>query len=157
MENKAINFSAERNNTSGAAGAACQPAMRAVCEEGGITFGEAVELARQQIELDTFARPPMGRRCYEYRLAEALCRIIAEVMKMRPVGQIKISGEMLDAALVKEVFGEIRADHVQHVIEAIHSRGCGNACKKIYVRSMLYNSVFELECDEQAGIDDIFL
>lgn len=157
MENKTVDLSVGRNSQSAAGGAVCQPTQWAVIEERGITFGEAVELARQQIELESFARPPMGKRCSEYRLAEALCRIIAEVIKMRPAGQIKISGEMLDAVLVKEVFAEIRADHIQHVIDIIHARGCGDTCKKIYVRSMLYNSVFELECDEQAGIDDIFL
>lgn len=131
----------------------CQPAVRAVIQERGISFGEAVELAKRQINIAWFARPPFGKAGADYRLAEALCRIMAEVMKMRDMGQIRISGEMLESSLVKDVFAEIRAEHVERVIEAIRTQGCGDTCKKIYIRTMLYNSVFELACEEQAGVD----
>lgn len=132
-------------------GAVRQPAEQAVTRGQRMTFREAVDIAARQIELASFkTRGVVGA---DWRLAFELCKIMAEVMTMQDKGQAKIGGELLDAYLVKQVFAELRAEHVAWVMDIIRTRGAGNAMRKLYVRSMLYNSVFEIESASQSGIE----
>ncbi len=77
--------------------------------------------------------------------AHELCAIIAEVNLMRPHFLVKIGGEALEAGLVQEVFSCLTHDHLERVMTAFNS--CKNEIrnKKAYLRTALYNSVFELE------------
>jgi hypothetical protein len=99
---------------------------------------EAVSRAEQQIERYAFAEHEQDR-------VRELCFIIAEVYMMNPEHVIRISGEDLDAALVKEVFGELRNEHVRLVLDNFKSVTDIVRYKKAYFRSALYHSVFELE------------
>lgn len=128
------------------------PGGREACRGARLTFGRAMAIAAEQVGLDGFKAFGIGGGA-DWQLARELCKIIAEVMMMRDEGEVKISGEMLDAYLVKEVFAEIRSEHVAWVMETIRTRGAGNALRKFYVRSMLYNSVFEMETAAQSGIE----
>ena len=120
--------------------------------DGRITFCRAVSLIAAQIGLDGF-KSLDGEKGANWRLAWELCKIAAEVIAMQDDTQIRISGETVDARLVKEVFAELRTEHVAWVIESIRIRGAGNAQRKFYVRSMLYNAVFEMETYEQSGVE----
>ena len=100
------------------------------------SFKTAVQSARDQIEID----------CIEHFRDEAneLCMIMAEVWMMPPSDKIRIAGEVLDAHLVGEVFREITNEHVQMVIRNFHGIKYLIQNKKAYLRSALYNSVFEM-------------
>ena len=74
-----------------------------------------------------------------------LCAIIAEVNLMRPEFRVKIGGEALEAGLVKEVFACLTHDHLERVMSAFNSCVSEIRNKKAYLRTALYNSVFELE------------
>lgn len=101
-----------------------------------LSFREAVQMARDQIEFD----------CIEHFLDEAneLCMIIAEIWMLDPADKIRIAGEVLDAYLVGEVFKEVRCEHVQMVIRNFHGINYLVQNKKSYLRTALYNSVFEM-------------
>lgn len=103
-----------------------------------LSFREAVRFAEGQIELHAIDE--------RYRAqARELCYIIAEVYLMNPDAPIRISGELLDGYVVQQVFGEIGAEHIMLVIENFNRSTYLIKNKKAYLRTSLYNSVFELE------------
>ena len=77
--------------------------------------------------------------------AYELCAIIAEVNLMRYDFRVKIGGEVLEAGLVKEVFACLTHDHLERVIDSFNTCVSEIRNKKAYLRTALYNSVFELE------------
>lgn len=104
------------------------------------SFREAVSRAEDQIEMD----------CIDPRLraqARELCFIIAEIYLMNPSSRIKISGEQLDGYLVQQIFAEITNQHAVLVITNFNRNPYLIKNKKAYLRTALYNSVFELEAD----------
>ena len=82
-------------------------------------------------------------------LAYELCAIIAEVNIMRPCFSVKIGGEVLEAGLVREVFSCLTHGHLESVIAAFDSCKYEIRNKKAYLRTALYNSVFELEAGQR--------
>lgn len=102
------------------------------------SFRDAIRDAETQIEIECFDE------C-EQQQAREICAIIAEVVLMRPDAPIKIAGELLDCALVKQVFEEITASHVRLVINNFNGVTGLIRNKRAYLRTALYNSVFELE------------
>lgn len=58
---------------------------------------------------------------------------------------VKIAGDTLDGYIVKQVFEEIREEHVQLVIENYQRITYIVNYKKSYIRTALYNAVFEIE------------
>lgn len=104
------------------------------------SFREAVSRAEDQIEMD----------CIDPRLkaqARELCFIMAEIYLMHPDSHIKISGEELDGYLVQQIFSEITNQHIVLVITNFNRNTYLIKNKKAYLRTALYNSVFELEAD----------
>ncbi|MBQ8254933.1 MAG: hypothetical protein IJY94_05455 [Clostridia bacterium] len=77
--------------------------------------------------------------------AYELCAIIAEVNLMRPEFRVKIGGEVLEAGLVTEVFACLTHDHLERVMDSFNTCVSEIRNKKAYLRTALYNSVFELE------------
>lgn len=102
------------------------------------SFRDAVRFAEVQIELNAIDERQRAQ-------ARELCYIIAEVYLMNPDAPIRISGELLDGHVVQQVFHEITADHVMLVIENFSRNTYAIKNKKAYLRTSLYNSVFELE------------
>ena len=59
--------------------------------------------------------------------------------------QIKIEGEMLPAAMVRQIFLELTSEHVQYVIDEImHYEGAIFAMKP-FIRTLLYNAVMTMD------------
>lgn len=77
-------------------------------------------------------------------LAHECCLIICEVMH-RPYGSVLIGGESVPLALIGEVYTSLTSEHIQHVCDKYNSIRYEIKRKKQYLRSALYNSVFELE------------
>ena len=103
-----------------------------------LSFREAVEKVRDQIDVRSF-------HVTERDLAKEILNNIAEVYLLRDETQIRIAGEMLEAYVVKEVFEQLGAEHVQLVIENFKKVSHIVNYKRGYIRTALYNSVFEIE------------
>lgn len=102
------------------------------------SFRDAIRHAETQIEIECFDE-------HEMEQAREICAIIAEVWLMRDDIPIRIAGEQLDSTLVKQVFQEITAAHVRLVIGNFNGVTGLIRNKRAYLRTALYNSVFELE------------
>ena len=116
---------------------------------GRRSFRDEIQSTAEQVELSAFRRP-------DNALAYELCAIIAEVRLMRPSFSVKIGGEVLEVGLVQEVFEELTHDHLVMVID--NFKGCEYPIrnKKAYLRTALYNAVFELDAEgwNRAGCDN---
>jgi len=78
-------------------------------------------------------------------LYKDLCLIISEVFVMNPETVIKVNGLQMPVRLVQEVFEQLRNDHVRLVFDNFQDVSCRVYNKKAYLRTALYNVVFELE------------
>lgn len=131
-------------------------------------FYEAEQSAREQIGLSTlYIRPkePTDAQSYalwrgyheKMELAAALCMTIAEVYTMGDNRLIRVDGEEIEAATVKTIFLRLNGDHVCKVINAIRmEKDAEKKTAKLnrrYFRAALYNAVFEIEAQGQAGAD----
>ena len=102
-----------------------------------LSFSEAVSKVRDQIDVRSF-------HVTQRDLAKEILNIIAEVYLLKDEAQIRIAGEMLEAYVVKEVFEQLDAEHVQLVIENFSKVERIVNFKRGYLRTALYNSVFEI-------------
>ena len=100
-------------------------------------FREAFRRAAQQVELNC---SDIG----EKDALRELCYIIAEVYIIDPDSKVKISDEILDAYLVQEIFGELTLEHLRLVHSNFHDQTDLVKNKRAYLRTALYNSVFEI-------------
>jgi len=78
-------------------------------------------------------------------LYKELCLIIAETMFANRDSVIKVNGEYIRAWLVHDVFSQIRNRHIQLVFDNFQNVTIRVANKKAYLRTALYNSVFEFQ------------
>ena len=131
-------------------------------------FYEAEQIARKQIGLETLYVKPSNPTdaqsyalwrdyCDRMKLAEALCMTIAEVYRFGDDKIIRVDGEEIEAETVKAIFYRLRGEHVDKVIRAIRmEKDPERRRAKInrrYFRASLYNAVFEIAAQEQAGVD----
>ncbi len=101
-------------------------------------FKEAIRIAEKQVEAHTFGS--------SYRdEVRTLCRVMAEVYMMPSDREVRIDGEMLSVAMVKDVYKELNSMHVQEVLISLSEVQSKIKNIKAYLRTALYNSVFELE------------
>ncbi len=105
-----------------------------------LSFEQALSQARYQIDLTLEG----AYRTAIKDQAEELAMIIAEVYLMHPNAHITISGEQLDGHLVQQVFRQLTSSHVELVISNFNRTTYMVKNKKFYLRTALYNSVFEL-------------
>ena len=103
-----------------------------------LPFEAALEAAKRQINVEAIE--------IEYRpFAMELIANIAEMYMMADSLPVRINGEQLDAWTVKQIFSRITEDHVRNVIASYCRVPYKIRSKKSYIRTALYNSVFELE------------
>ena len=129
-------------------------------------FFEAEKMAKEQIGT-VYIAPPRPKDADSFRLwrqyeekmqlVSALCRTMAEVYTMADGRLIRVDGEEIEAETVKEVFRRLTGAHLDKVISAIRMERDPERKKaklnRRYFRAALYNSVFELEAQAQAGTD----
>ena len=82
-------------------------------------------------------------------LALSLCKIITEILMLNPDSNITISGEVLPITLIQDIYREIRAEHLQLVIENLRNIKHEIKNKRAYMRTALYNAVFEIEIHDE--------
>lgn len=118
-----------------------------------LPFRELVERVEEQIEMYT-----IGERDEEE--ARSLAMMIAEVYKLPPAAMVKIAGNNLPAEMVSEVFLQITAEHIEHVLTNYRQAKYHIHHTKTYLRTALYNAVFEIELRVdnmvRADIPDLF-
>ena len=116
-------------------GPACLP-----CGGRRLTFREAITLAEGQVEFGGMDYADKLRP-----LVHDMCRTMAEVY-MAPEGMImKVNGEDVAAGMISDVFAELTQDHVINLAGRLYDGWGCIAHPKAYLRSALYNVVFEFE------------
>lgn len=99
---------------------------------------EMLELTKAKIEQETFSASDRA-------FAGEIALIIAEVMRLPETAEIRIEGNRLAARMVQEVYAMIEKEHVEAVIRSYRNARYEIRHKKTYIRTALYNSVFEME------------
>ena len=104
------------------------------------SFTELVRQTAEQIDVSEFDtnRPVLSAQARE------LCAVIAEVYAMHPDTAIIVNGERLYAGLVAEVFRCLTYEHAELVLDNYNRTTYVVRNKRLYLRTALYNSVFEL-------------
>ena len=139
-----------------------------------LSFYEAEQIARKQIGTVYMAPPSptsaetepgwrdVNRLLWwqheeKMQLVNALCMTMAEVYTMADGRLIRVDGEDIEAETVKDIFQRLTGAHLDKVISAIRMERDPERKKaklnRRYFRAALYNAVFELEAQEQAGMD----
>lgn len=108
----------------------------------GQSIFEMLERVMIQVEYHCFADLHINRIDPLYK---ELCLIIAEVLVLNQDSIIKINGSNVCAHLVQEVFAQINNDHVRLVFNNFHNVSQHVHNKRAYLRTSLYNAVFEIE------------
>lgn len=116
-----------------------------------------VEAVKEQVEFYCFARfitdkdgkPRLDRNGNKMTrtdpIYEEVCLIVAEVNLLNPDGIIKISGSELSTFIVQEVYSRLTFEHVETVVRKFQQVSAPIYNKKAYLRTALYNSVFEAQ------------
>ena len=102
----------------------------------------------RQVEYHCFADLRFNRIDPFYK---ELCLVIAEVLVLNPASFIKINGSNMSAHLVREIYSQLHNDHLRLVFENFHNVSYHVYNKKAYLRTALYNAVFELESNYLNG------
>lgn len=113
----------------------------------GDTLRYQTEAALEQIEIGAFSER-------DDPLARVLAGIIAEVYILPPGCTVRIEGEALPVETVREVYAGITHEHVEGVITRFRETGHRIKHIKSYLRTALYNAVFEFDfdCENVAAI-----
>ncbi len=106
--------------------------------EPRLTFRQAREKARAQFNMGFFD-------ANDKNLAEELISNIAEVYMLHDAAPVKIEGEQIDGYIIKQVFEELAEENLQLVIDNFRRVPYTINHVKSYIRTALYNSVFEYE------------
>lgn len=106
--------------------------------EANVPFYEVVEDVKSEIDFDCFGRA-------EKEQAEEICLMIAEVLKLPPEAKVRIAGNDLTADMVATIFHRLTHEHIALVMENYGKAAYEIHHKKTYLRTALYNSVFEIE------------
>ena len=114
------------------------PGMGETLKPRRMSFREAITKAEDQI---CFGE--IGRDHPSYGILHDMCRVMAEVYMMPPRALIRINGEDLEAGMVAEVLAEVTQEMAEERAEELRATLPGVTCLKAYLRSALYNKVFE--------------
>lgn len=121
-----------------------------------LTFREAVAVADKQIDVDGFKdMAPSGKAVAgcDWHLAYTLAMVMAEVYMGRPDYQMYVGGIAMECRQIQEVYANLTHEHIAQAIRKIQGGKEKNArFRRPYLRTMLYNLVFEYEAQTQAGI-----
>lgn len=105
-----------------------------------LTFREAITKAEDQIGFREYSRQ---HSCYG--ILHDMCRAMAEVYMMYPTTKIKVNGEELEAGMVADVLEQVTTEMAEIRAEELRETIAGVTNIKAYLRSALYNKVFEFE------------
>lgn len=110
---------------------------RAQSSRPSVGFAETVETVRAQIEIECVG---------DFRAqAEEMALIVAEVYRLPSETPMRIAGRQIRAEDVAEVYSRLTAEHIRYVIGRFNAIDHEIQNKKSYIRTALYNAVFEME------------
>ena len=101
------------------------------------SFDDTLGKIKAQIEIDSVPVELLLQ-------AEELAVIIAEVMRLRQNDALKVGGVIRPAGDVQAVFSKIENEHIIYVLEHYNEVPYRIRNPKQYLRTALYNSVFEI-------------
>ena len=104
------------------------------------SFDETVGEVTRQLEVEC-----LESRGYSKPQLLEICMIIAEIYMRNPNGSVRIGKELLDNSIVQQVYRKLTAEHVDMVMDNLSRITTVIHNKKQYIRTALYQSVFELE------------
>ena len=94
---------------------------------------------------DLEERLPAECFCRQDRdMATDLKYIIAEVLAFHPNTEIRIGGMIYPAKVVQAAYKRLQVEHLELVIHNFRQQTCEIKRPKAYLRTALYNAVFEL-------------
>jgi hypothetical protein len=102
----------------------------------------ALNQVMQQVDYHCFADIHTRRTDPLYK---ELCLIIAEVFLLEPESVINVNGAPTPMRLVQDIYMHLRTDHIQIVFTNFQNVAFRIYNKKAYLRTALYNVVFEIE------------
>ena len=108
-----------------------------------LSFKEAITKAEDQIGFGEY-----DRRHPCYGILHDMCRAMAEIYMMPPHAKVRINGEELEAEMVAEVLEQVTEDMAVERAEELLDVIADVTCLKAYLRSALYNKVFEFEVSD---------
>ncbi len=103
-----------------------------------LSFDEALGQIKEQIDMECFPAEMLLQ-------AQEIAGIIAQVFTLSPKGVMRVAGYARWIEDVQTVFRHLRNEHIVYVIEAFNKIPYRVKNKSDYLRSMLFNAVFELE------------
>ncbi len=103
-----------------------------------VGLAETLEKVKIQIELPCFPQR-------DKKLAEEIALIIADVAMLPESANVRIDGTQRPAAYVQEIYARLTHEHISLVIENFKKVDFEVKFKKTYLRTLLFNSVFEFE------------
>ena len=101
------------------------------------SFDDTLEDVKEQIDIT----------CFPFALlkqAQEIAEIITEVMRLRPEDKLRVDGALREAWDVQAVYAKLENEHVMHVLETYNEIPYKINSPKLYLRTALYNAVFEL-------------
>lgn len=108
-----------------------------------LSFKEAITKAEDQIGFGGY-----DRRHPCFGILHDMCRAMAEIYMMPPHAKVRINGEELEAEMVAEVLEQVTEEMAVERAEELLDVIAGVTCLKAYLRSALYNKVFEFEVSD---------
>ena len=111
-----------------------------------------LEQVKEQVEYRHFARV-IKTTGYEHidPLIDELCLIVAEVLVRPPESKMRIRGAEIETAIVQEVYGALRYEHIEMVYNNFQALCTHVYNKSAYLQTALYNSVFEINANDVNG------
>jgi hypothetical protein len=101
-----------------------------------MSFAAALEKVKCQVSYESF---------HNSGLVREICMNIAEMYVKKPDSITRINSEEIEAGIVQEIYRRLNSEHIELVIENYKKQSGIIRNKKAYLRTSLYNVVFELE------------
>ena len=98
-------------------------------------------------------------KCFSTEVREAaedICLIITEVLKLPPNALVRIAGNNLPAEMVQAIYHRLTHEHIELVMENFGRATYEIKHKKTYLRTALYNSVFEFSAHYENAVHKDF-
>ena len=135
-----------------------QEVAQAVSSRSPISFRQAMDKARAQIDLNRFYRIDWSDgqliryRTQESDIAESLMMAMAEVYKAHPEKVFYVGREEKTAEEIAYIYEHIDTEMMYTLVERLENEVGGSPIKyqRPYLRTMLYNEVFEAAIKETA-------
>lgn len=106
---------------------------------------KTLEVVQAQVDYEGFARTLGNMKNFIDPIYRELCLIIAEVLVKPPESIMRIRGAETEAAIVQEVYRELRHEHIELVADNFKKQTNLIHKKTPYLQTTLYNVLFEFD------------